>query len=362
MPIGGRVAEGSGPEKAGIRAGGRGACARPRADLPSLPWRPRPGTRAPEPSSEAQRRAPRLDDAEVAAHLDRALDRAHWAALAPDLGAARPPASLEARPLAGAERAAALRSLAEEGWLRTEPFLDEAVVAAMRRAILRLVAEGWHPVFAYVYDELWQILRTPSIRALVSAALGPGYRQIPRAWAFCVPAEKGAAGWPPHVDGGAATHTARPRYPLDPARRRHPRERLHGRGPRSTSSPPRTPDDFASDMGAIDPETWRAMLQGSRALPARAGSVLAWDFQVVHWSTLAGAPDAPRVSLSVECLGEHAAPAPGEEPLLDPEAIPPFEERLRAIAQGILSYARFEPATIRYAPLARRILDRLDLG
>jgi ectoine hydroxylase-related dioxygenase (phytanoyl-CoA dioxygenase family) len=126
--------------------------------------------------------------------------------------------------------------------------------------------------------------------------------------------------------------------------------------------PPRTPDDFASDMGAIDVEAWRAMLQGSRPLPARAGSVLAWDFQVVHWSSIAGEAEGARVSLSVECLGEGAVPGPSEVPLLDLDEIPPFEERLRAIAQGILSYERFEPTTIRYAPLARRMLDRLDLG
>jgi hypothetical protein len=321
---------------------------------------PTPPDRASERAFiETRSRVVKLDDAEIAAHLDLALSPAHWAALAPDLDAGCSSGSLETRGLDADERDAALRLLAAEGWLRTEPFLAPDLIAAMRRAILRVVAAGWHPVFAYVYDELWQILRAPSVRAIAAAALGPGYHQSPRVWAFCVRAEKGAAGWPPHVDGGAGTHTADRItlwIPLGDATLENgcmylvPKDLV----------PARTADDFASDMSAIDAHTWRAMLQGARAMPARAGSLLAWDFQVVHWSSFAGAPDAPRVSLAVECLGEQVTPTPSELPLLDPEAIPPFAERLRAIARGIVSYERFEPATLRYVGLARAILERLD--
>jgi hypothetical protein len=104
------------------------------------------------------------------------------------------------------------------------------------------------------------------------------------------------------------------------------------------------------------------MLQGSRALPARAGSVLAWDFQVIHWSSLCNGAAEPRMSLAVELIGAAAQPADSERPLLDLASLPPFEERLRAIAKGILSYQRFEPAALRYVGLARRILERLDLA
>ena len=103
------------------------------------------------------------------------------------------------------------------------------------------------------------------------------------------------------------------------------------------------------------------MLQGARALPARAGSILAWDFQVVHWSSFCDGAVEPRMSLAIEIIGPTAQPTEGELPLFELDSLPPFEERLRAIAKGVLSYQRFEPLTLRYMSLARRMLDKLDL-
>jgi hypothetical protein len=311
----------------------------------------------------ARRRVQRLDDAEIEAHLALAFSRDHWRAIAPDLSieGGAPAAALEARPIDAVERSRLLQRLSVEGWFRADPVFDEQVVDAMRAAVAALVARGWPPVFAYVYDELWQVLRTPSLTALLASALGPGYRLSPRVWAFHVPAEAGAAGWPPHVDGGANTHTTDRItlwIPLGDATLENgcmvvvPKNRL----------PPSAPDAFANDMSRLSPETWRAMLQGSRPLPARRGSVMGWDFQVIHWSSIVGEAEAPRVSLAVEAFGEHIVPTPSEEPLLDPGELPPLKERLRAIARGLLSYERFEPEMLRFTGLARRLLAVLDTG
>jgi hypothetical protein len=307
--------------------------------------------------------AQRLDDAEVEERLGRALARERWAELAPALSieGGRPAAALEARALGDEERAGILRRLAAEGWFRAAPFLDGAAVATMRAAVEALVARGWPPVFAYVYDEFWAVLRTPSMARLLRAALGAGYRLSPRVWAFCIPAEKGASGWPPHVDGGAGTHTPDRItlwIPLGDATLENgciylvPKDLV----------PARTADDFADAVGALDHATWRTLLQGARALPAAAGSVLGWDFQVIHWSSLAGDAEAPRVSLAVEAFGEGITPTASELPLLDPEVLPPFEERLGAIARSLISYDRFEPAMLRYRALGWRILDAVELG
>jgi hypothetical protein len=320
-------------------------------------------TSAAEAFIEARRRVERLDEAGISDHLERALSREHWAGLAPALGieASRSAPALEVRALGQAERDGIVRKLAAEGWFRADPFLDPGVVGAMRDAVVELSARGWPPVFAYVYDAFWQILRTPSLSRILAAALGPGYRLSPRVWAFCIPARRGASGWPPHVDGGAGTHTPDRLtiwIPLGDATLENgcmyliPKDQL----------PASAADQFANDMSTIDPAIWRAMLQGSRALPARAGSVLGWDFQVIHWSSLAGDAEAPRVSLAVEAFGERIAPTPSEEPLLDPATLPPFPERLRAIARGLLSYERFEPAMLRFTGLARRLLDTVDLA
>jgi hypothetical protein len=305
----------------------------------------------------------RLDDAEVEERLSLALSRARWAEIAPALSieGGRPAAALEARPLGDDERAGIVHRLGSAGWFRAAPFLDGAAVAAMRAAVEALVARGWPPVFAYVYDELWQVLRTPSMARLLGAALGAGYRLSPRVWAFHVPAESGASGWPPHVDGGAGTHTPDRItlwIPLGDATLENgcmylvPKDLV----------PPRTADDFADAPSALDHATWRTLLQGARAVPAAAGSVLGWDFQVIHWSSLAGDPEAPRVSLAVEAFGEAITPTTSELPLLDPAVLPTFEERLQAIARSLVSYDRFEPAMRSFRALAWRILDAVDLG
>lgn len=326
--------------------------------------KPAPERSREEAFIEARRRVQKLDEGEIASYLDRAFSPAHWRHLFPDLSLSpdgvHPSVSLEARPLDEPTRLRTLAKLRTEGWFRFEPFLDTRRVDAMRRCVESLAAGGWPPVFAYVYDEFWQILGAPSLRLFLAAALGEGFRQSPRVWAHLVPAEKGASGWPPHVDGGAVTHTP---------------DRITVWIPLSEATldngcmvlvpkhlvPPAAADDFASDMGSFDAGTWRAMLQGARALPARPGAVLGWDFQVIHWSSLADEAEAPRVSLAVECLGERIVPAPSEEPLLDPAILPPFHERLRAISRGLCSYDRFEPAMIRFGGLARRMLERLDL-
>jgi hypothetical protein len=329
----------------------------------------------------ARREVAPLDTEALADHLARALSRDHWRALCPALAieSTRAPAAIEARALGDEERARMRRSFDEEGWFRADPFLDPTTVEAMRRAIVDLVAAGWPPVFAYVYDAFWEIQRAPSIRRFVTEALGAGYRQSPRVWAFCVPAKKGASGWPPHVDGGAGTHTHDRLtlwIPLGDATLENGCMYLV---PKS-ALPATIADDFASAMGDIEAATWRAMLQASRALPVRAGALLGWDFQVIHWSSLAGdaeapvtmgpqaapnpapAKPAPRVSLAVECFGPHITPTPSEEPRIDPEGTPTFEARLLAIARGLLSYERFEPPILRFRGLGRALLDRLELG
>jgi hypothetical protein len=308
------------------------------------------------------RRQPRLNEDEIAEHLARAMSVHAWEALAPWLSVGRrsPAAGLEEAPIDETQRADLARRLAREGYLQTGPVIAPSVIAGMRRAMEALRDKGWPPVFAYVYDQFWEIARAPSLTALFNAALGPGYRQSPRVWAFHLATAKGSAGWPPHVDGGHRTHTP---------------DRLTLWLPISDATlengcmyvlpkhlvPASIPDDFANNAGVISPEVWRTMLQGCRALPAKAGSVLAWDFQVIHWSSLCDGAAEPRMSLAVELIGASAEPADSELPLLDPGSLPPFAERLRAIANGVLSYQRFEPAALRYAGLARRMLERLDL-
>ncbi len=308
------------------------------------------------------RNVPRLTDQEVTERLECVFSLPYWQRICPNLSLCRsqPRNDIEEQSLAIEDRQRLVQRLGRDGYLKTEPFIAPGLIAAMKQAMLVLRERGFPPVFAYVYDEFWDIARGPSFRALLADAFGPGCRQSPRVWAFHIGTEDGASGWPPHVDGGHLTHTTDRItlwLPITDATLENgcmnvvPKHLL----------PSSLPDDFANDASGISPKTWRTMLQGARALPARAGSILAWDFQVVHWSSFCEGAVEPRLSLAIEIIGATAEPAESELPLFDLDSLPPFEERLRAIAKGILSYQRFEPTTLRYIGLARRILDKLDL-
>lgn len=305
---------------------------------------------------------PRLSDDDVALWLDRVFSMDYWQEVCPHLsvGRAQPLVDVEERALSFDERKALLQSLGRDGYLRSEPVIAAHVLEGMKTALLALRAHDLPPVFAYIYDQFWDIARGPSLRALVADAFGPGCRQSPRVWAFHLATENGAAGWPPHVDGGHLAHTT-DRITLwlpitdvtldNGCMNVVPKHLL----------PASLPDEFANDAAGISPKIWRIMLQGARPLPARAGSLLAWDFQVVHWSSFCEGATSPRMSLAVEIMGPSVEPTEGELPLFALDSMPSFKDRLRAIANGVLSYQRFEPRTLRYKSLARRILDKLDL-
>lgn len=308
------------------------------------------------------RNVPRLTDDEIAARLERVFSISYWQELCPSLsiGRAKPLSTVEKESFSVEQRKLLVERFARDGYLKSEPIMAESILDLLKLTLVTLRHHEFPPVFAYVYDQFWDIARTPSVRALMTDALGHGCRQSPRVWAFHLSMENGASGWPPHVDGGHLAHTSDRItlwLPITDATLENgcmnvvPKHLL----------PSSLPDDFANDSSRISPKIWRIMLQGARPLPARAGSLLAWDFQVVHWSSFCEGAIEPRMSLAVEIMGSTVEPTEGELPLFDLDTLPSFEERLRAIANGLLSYQRFEPATLRYIGLGRRMLDKLDL-
>jgi Phytanoyl-CoA dioxygenase (PhyH) len=306
--------------------------------------------------------APPLTDEEIAERIEEIGSPGYWQKLCPDVSVGRhePSFDIEEAPLAENQRKNLIKRLERDGYFKSERVLSESLILRMRSAMSTLRENGLPPVFAYIFDEFWDIVRAPSVQTLVTEALGPGCRQSPRVWAFHLSTDNGAAGWPPHVDGGHLAHTTDRLtlwLPLTDVTLENgcmnvvPKHLL----------PATLPDHFANDARSLSPEIWKTMLQGARALPARAGSLLAWDFQVVHWSSLCDGATEPRMSLAVEIMGPSIEPTEGELPLFDLKTLPPFRERLEAIAKGLLSYQRFEPQTLRYKGLARRMLDKIHL-
>jgi hypothetical protein len=296
-----------------------------------------------------------LSEAEVESYLQHALDPAYWQRLNPDLsiGARRSADRLEVAPLAPAETTTQLAKLRREGYFQTPPVLVPEILGRMRHAITNLRREHWPAVFAYVYDEFWEVVRSPSIVRLASDFLGSGYRQNSRIWAFYVAPSRGARGWHPHADTGDKSRLT-VWVPLSDATLDNgcmyvvPRDRLS--------------DDLRGDYHALDNITHaqlNRLLQSSRALPTPAGAFLGWDHELIHWGSVSAGHVEPRISLAMEFAAPDAVTTADESPLFEMASVPPFVDRLRAIARGLRIYSSYEPANIKYQELGPRLAERL---
>lgn len=246
----------------------------------------------------------------------------------------------------GKERAEALReALRRQGYLRTEPLVEPALLERALRAVRAVEREGWPLVFAYVYDALWDVLRAPRVRRLLTSLLGEGFRQLPGIWLHRVPALEGARGWGPHVDVPGACHITADGRP----------DRLTGWIPLTDATLENgclfvVPADEAGEIAArfaeledIRFDDALALLHAARPLPARAGSLLLWRFDVIHWGGVATAEaKGPRLSASFEVIAAGAALTREEGFALDPEVPPSFEARLSLIGRALLAYGKAE--------------------
>src|SRR5207245_1434751 len=94
-----------------------------------------------------------------------------------------------------------------------------------------------------------------------------------------------------------------------------------------------------------------------RAVPAPAGSMLAWNQGVLHWGARASRrASAPRCSASIEF--QRADISPFRSPLLDPHTIPSFHARLGLTGMQILQYQHMYPLDDPLGVLATRLRDR----
>jgi hypothetical protein len=266
--------------------------------------------------------------ADLEGWLADAGERRFWAALNPGLKIEEP----QVGPLFtidDAERQELWNELLTEGWFHLGPRLPPEQTARMAAAVVTLKRAFIPPVFAYVYDDFWNL--GGYLAAFLGALLDPGFRMLPDFWAWCVDPGGAEKGWRPHRDRGfeSLLPNGLPRslsiwvplteatpwngcmYVLPACRDTHYRARTRG-----------------TDV---------ANVQDVRALPAEPGSVLGWNQALLHWGGRSSARAAePRVSFSIE-YQRSDSPA-FNAPLLDPLAPPAFEQRLALIGKQILQY------------------------
>ena len=271
----------------------------------------------------------------------------YWRSLAPSL-------HIESSSVADGWTAAARSSerelefatqVASEGWSSVPALLGAEERRWILDAITSLRANRWPPIFAFVFDELWQI--PARMGGLMTQILGEGFLMLPDFWAWYLDPATTDAGWRPHRDKGFNTldEAGRPTSVtvwvalteataangciyLLPANR----DPLYGK-------------DFINNA-VYEP-------QEIRAVPAAAGTALCWSQALLHWGGRCDADAPPRVSFA--CEFQRGDVFPYNVPLLDPHEPPPLETRLTLISKQLLQYDHMYPLTEELAELARAL-------
>jgi hypothetical protein len=254
------------------------------------------------------------------------------------------------------ELAEIAHDLQTEGYFQIGPLLPELEVFLMGTGIATLHEANIPAVFAFVYDEYWQVYMR--LARLLAGILGDGYRLLPSFWAWCIEPDPNQAGWGPHRD----------RLSKPVLREDHSPNIMTIWIPLSDATPlngcmyviPAHHDPYyveSQTTGYQDNLSLIAVvMQSVRALPAPAGSILGWTHSLFHWGGHSSIKtEVPRISLSVEFQrGDVAAFTPN---LLEPLIVPSFERRLQFIAKQILRYRHMYPLSEELANLAEQLCN-----
>jgi Phytanoyl-CoA dioxygenase (PhyH) len=295
---------------------------------------------------------------EIRSLLEQASDPAYWRALYPPFSVcAKAPPVPDLPPLDEATLARYAHGLDQWGYFCTESPIAQSVTAPLLECIEKVRKAGWPPVFAYVYDQLWTFWQIAPIEQILTAALGRGYRCIPHGWCHYVQPVRGASGWPPHIDGNLPGRMSI-WVPLTDATIDNGCIYLVPKDMNPSAIGERRELRDASNL------QMRELLQRGRAIPAPAGSLLGWQFRILHWGSTAHGPGTPRVSLVFEFIAANEAPIKNEMPLYDPAGpLLDLSPRLHCIGRAIRQYMRYELKMRRYAELAVELMDlRPDLS
>lgn len=292
-----------------------------------------------------------LDDARITGEaarerVARAGDVAYWQSIGSGAAISARPVPIAAAPPSEAT-ATAVAHLQRDGYCHLRGALDPALIQAANAAIDAVVAAKWPPLFAFVFDALWLIARSPAVVDFATSALGGPYSLIPHVWVHVVRPARDSAGFTAHVESLDAAGRLTMWLALTDATLETGCIYVLPRW----AAPPQVVERFDSGDRFTRSEFIDA-LHAVRPLPARVGDLLSWGFDIVHWGGYATARVTERRSVSFELIAASATPAPHEVPLLPLDRLPSFEERLRTIGWCIHEYADHDPLMSRFLEIA----------
>jgi hypothetical protein len=284
---------------------------------------------------------------EIAERSADVLTPEYWTGLCPEMtvGGKRPPETSQ-------EPAVIPEAFARTGYFVEPGLLPKVQSTALVAAIERLRAHAWHPLFAFVFDEVWALAWTSSVRGIAAALLGPNPLLMPRLAVHFV--DGGASrGWSPHVDGTPFDNRLTTWVALTDATLSNGCMYVVPRSEEVREAIERFRKSETTNADTV------ALLQRARALPAIAGSVLGWGFDILHWGSVSQEDGTPRVSVAYEWLGPDGVPGEIDLPLLNlDDGLPALGERLNLISRCILGHHNFDPALLPFVDLAEQIRSR----
>jgi len=266
-----------------------------------------------------------------------------WRAIAPGFVLSDNPFDATATPCTSSPQTceAAEQSLRRDGYFALPAVFEDDQVARAAQLVQTVTAAGWPAPFALVYDHIWEMLGR--LTPLVGSFLGAPPQILPDYWIWQVDGNYESRGWDWHRD-----------------------DKFDKRCFDDEDRPliltvwlPFT--DASLDNGCIhvlprsvdtrDREELKRMVvpvelrQLIRPLPAKAGSVLAWDMYALHCgSHFTPAARNPRISLGIYMQNPEIASLDGH-PITPGDRLP-LLSRLGIISRMINRYASaysFEP-------------------
>lgn len=216
-----------------------------------------------------------------------------------------------------------------EGYVQLPRSQDVEHITKLARLVEGVRASGLPPVFAFIYDEMWQPYRR--LGPVIDCLLRGRHTMMPSIWAWHLDPGKGEAGWTAHCDrpGRAAYADLRPKaitiwIPLTEA------TTLNG----CMYVIPKHRDNC---YGQIDKDNLVLDLPDIRALPAIPGDSLVWTHDLTHWgSRTSEMAKGPRLSMSIE-FQRHDEP-PLSNFVIRPEQGLTFERKLALIGHAVVHY------------------------
>jgi len=300
-----------------------------------------------------------FSDEEAAIRFENACSPDYWRKLNPQLNVCQSLSfdDFELNSFSLQETDEMLEQLNREGYFSTSsPLIKSEVTAKMLLGVENLKKAGWHEVWAFVYDEFWQVTRTPSMQKLLSGHLGEKFMALPHVVVHYVHPETGS-GWSPHVDFSDRQDRFTVWFSLSDA--------TLDNGCMYVVAKNRVSSALLQkwlNMEDLSHREVKVLLQSTKALPVPAGSLLAWRGDLVHWGAMSTKKTHARVSLSVVYIKEDTAPLPDEIPLLPPGYIPDFPIRMLSVAKAIKYYNIHVLSLNKFSGIAKRLMDTFKEG